>query len=130
MGGSRDAINKGGNITLPSWLPYSPNYVTRTSANGSAVYWSCDFSLYHVTTILHCHWLKFCYVTWTIQTICYYLISIKNAKYKLKNYIRSKPEILRILWDIVVIRLVEYLLNMSCLTLQLSYKIAYLWIFV
>ena len=126
MGGSRDAINKGGNITLPSWLPYSPYYVTRTSANGSAVYWSCDFSLYHVTTILHCHWLKFCNVTWTIRTICYYIISIKNAKYKLKNYIRSKPEILRILWDIVVIRLVEYLLNMSCLTLQLLYKIAYI----
>ena len=126
MGGSRDAINKGGNITLPCWLPYSPYYVTRTSANGSAVYWSCDFSLYHVTTILHCHWLKFCNVTWTIRTICYYIISIKNAKYKLKNYIRSKPEILRILWDIVVIRLVEYLLNMSCLTLQLLYKIAYI----
>ena len=126
MGGSRDAINKGGNITLPSWLPYSPYYVTRTSANGSAVYWSCDFSLYHVTTILHCHWLKFCNVTWTIRTICYYIISIKNAKYKLKNYIRSKPEILRLLWDIVVIRLVEYLLNMSCLTLQLLYKIAYI----
>ena len=124
MGGSRDAINKGGNITLPSWLPYSPYYVTRTSANGSAVYWSCDFSLYHVTTILHCHWLKFCNVTWTIRTICYYIISIKNAKYKLKNYIRSKPEILRLLWDIVVIRLVEYLLNMICLILQLSYKIA------
>ena len=85
MGGSRDAINKGGNITLPSWLPYSPYYVTRTSANGSAVYWSCDFSLYHVTTILHCHWLKFCNVTWTIRTICYYIISIKNAKMQIKE---------------------------------------------
>ena len=30
---------------------YSPYYVTRTSANGSAVNWSRDFRLYHVT----CH---------------------------------------------------------------------------
>ena len=39
--------------------PYSPYYVTMsTSANGSAAYWSRDFRLYNVTTILHCHWLK------------------------------------------------------------------------
>ena len=38
---------------------YSPYYVTRTSANGSAVYWSRDFRLYHGTMILHYHWLKF-----------------------------------------------------------------------
>ena len=39
--------------------PYSPYYVPmRTSANGSAACWSRDFRLYHVTTILHCHWLK------------------------------------------------------------------------
>ena len=39
-------------------------------------------------------------------------MSIKNAKYKLKNNIMIKPEILRFLWDIVVFRLVAYLLNM------------------
>jgi hypothetical protein len=38
--------------------------------------------------------------------------------------IRGKPEILRLLWDIVVFRLVAYLLNMTCLILQLLYKIA------
>ena len=38
--------------------PYCPYYVTRTSANGSAVYLSRDFRLYHVKAILYCHWLK------------------------------------------------------------------------
>ena len=33
-----------------------------------------------------------------------------------KNYNRGKPKILRLLWDIVVFRLVVYLLNMICLT--------------
>ena len=37
------------------YSPYSPYYVTRTSANDSAVQWSRDFRLYHMTTILHCH---------------------------------------------------------------------------
>ena len=30
-----------------SFIPYSPSYVTRTSANGSAVYWSRDFRDQH-----------------------------------------------------------------------------------
>ena len=34
------------------------------------------------------------------------IISIKNAKLKLKNNNRSKSEFLRLLWDIVVFRLV------------------------
>ena len=42
----------------------------------------------------------------------------------------SKPEILRLMWDIVVFRLVAYLLNMIYLILQLSYKIASIWILV
>ena len=33
------------------------------------------------------------------------------------NYDRSKPEFLRFLWDIVVFRLVAYLMNMICLNL-------------
>ena len=45
---------------------------------------------------------------------------------KIKNYNRSKPEILRLLWDIIVFTLVAYLLNMICLILQLLYKIAYM----
>ena len=45
---------------------------------------------------------------------------------KRENYIRSKPEILRLLWDIVVFRLVAYLLNMICLILQLLYKIEFI----
>ena len=52
-------------------------------------------------------------------------MSIKNAKCKLKkkNNNRIKPEILRFLWDIVVFRLVAYLLNMICLMLQLFSKL-------
>ena len=38
-----------------TYSPYSLYYVTRTSANDSAVYWSHDFRLYRVTTILHDH---------------------------------------------------------------------------
>ena len=37
------------------------------------------------------------------------IISIINAKLKLDNYNRGKPEILRFLWDIVVFRLVLYI---------------------
>ena len=40
-----------------------------------------------------------------------------------KNYNSSKPEILRLLWDIVVFRY-GFVLNMICLVLQLLYKIA------
>ena len=36
-----------------------------------------------------------------------------------KNYNRSKLEILRLLWNIIVFRLVGYLLNMICLNLHL-----------
>ena len=43
---------------------------------------------------------------------------------KKKKYNMRKPEILRLLWDIVVFRLVAYLLNMICLILKLLYKIA------
>jgi len=38
-------------------ITYCPYFVTRTSTDDSTVYWSRDFRLYHVTTILHCHWL-------------------------------------------------------------------------
>ena len=42
-----------------TYSPPSPNYVTITLANGSAVYWSRYFSLYHVTSKPHSHWWKF-----------------------------------------------------------------------
>jgi len=65
-----------------------------------------------------------------IRTICNIILSIKsiiNAKWKLNNCNRSKPEILRFLWDIVVFRLVSYLWNMIFFLLQLLYKIAYMY---
>ena len=37
---------------INTFNPYSPYYVTSTSANGSAVYWSRDFRMYNLTTIL------------------------------------------------------------------------------
>ena len=42
---------------------------------------------------------------------------MQNKKY----FNRSKPDILRLLWDIVVFRLVAYMLNIICLILQLSF---------
>ena len=44
------------------------------------------------------------------------------------NYNRRKSKILRLLWDIVVFRLVAYLLKMIFLMLQLLYKIGYIYI--
>ena len=41
----------------------------------------------------------------------------------LKNYNRRIPEIIKLLWNIVVFRLVVDLLNMICLILQLLYKL-------
>ena len=40
-------------------ITYSPYFVTSTSANGSAVYWSLDTDENHGTSIQHCLWLKF-----------------------------------------------------------------------
>jgi len=49
---------------------------------------------------------------------------------KKNNYNRSKPEILRLLRDAFVFRLVAKLLNMICSILKLLYKIVYTRIFV
>jgi len=105
----------------------SPYYATRTPANESAVYWSRDTDRNHMTSILQCHWLKFWWrnTEYGLYVVILSIIFIKNAKIKINNYNRSKPEILWFLWDIVVFRLVLYLLNMICLYLQLLYKIAY-----
>ena len=45
------------------------------------------------------------------------------------NNNRSKPKLLRLLWDIIVFKLVAYLLNMTCLNLLLLCKILYVPIF-
>ena len=42
-----------------TYSPYSPYYVTRTSANDSALSLSRHIDGNSVTSILHCHWLKF-----------------------------------------------------------------------
>ena len=45
---------------INTFNPYSPYYVTSTSANGSAVYWSRDFRMYNLTTILDYYCDVFC----------------------------------------------------------------------
>jgi len=55
-------------------------------------------------------------------------MSIKNEKLLNSNN-RSKLEFLRLLCDIAVFRLVEYLLNMICLILRISYKILHIYVF-
>ena len=65
------------------------------------------------------------YTEYGLYVIVLSIIFVKNARKKLRNYNESKPEILRLLWDIIVFRLVAYLLNMICLIIQLLYKIAY-----
>jgi len=70
------------------------------------------------------------YGLYRLYVIILSITSIENAKCKIKNCDRSKPEILRLLWDIVIFRLVAYLLYIICLILQLLYKIGYMWIFV
>ena len=66
--------------------------------------------------ILYCHWLEF----WSHDTYIFIIlsvISIKNVKILKSNNNRSNPKFLRLLWDIVVFRLVVYLLNMIRLNL-------------
>ena len=53
---------------------------------------------------------------------------IQNEKLLNSNNNRTKPQLLR-LWDIVVFRLVAYLLNMIWLNLLFSYKIWYMTFF-
>ena len=49
--------------------------------------------------------------------LCLSIKSFKNEKSLNSNNNRSKSKLLRLLWDIVVFRLVAYLLNMICLNL-------------
>jgi len=85
----------------------------------------------HVITVC-ITWQRYCTsIDWssgdvirTTRTTCNYIINYiyQKCKIKIKNYNRSKPEILRHLWDIVVFKLVAYLLNMICLILiQIAY---------
>jgi len=61
-----------------------------------------------VTSILHCHWWEF----WSRDAevfIILSIISIKNKKLPNSNNNRSKPKLHRLLWDIVVFKLVAYI---------------------
>ena len=40
-------------IDIITYGQYSPYYVTQTSANGSAVYWSSDFRLFQIANLLN-----------------------------------------------------------------------------
>ena len=82
--------------------------------------------LYHVTMILHCHWCEL----WSLDTdvlIILSIIFINNEKLLNANNIRIKHEFFRLLWDIVVFRLVAYLLNIICLKLRLYHPKFYLY---
>ena len=92
--------------------------------------WQCSilvtcYRWSHVIMILYCHWLEF----WSHDTYIFIIlsvISIKNVKILKSNNNRSNPKFLRLLWDIVVFRLVVYLLNMIRLNLLFLYKIIYI----
>ena len=79
----------------------------------------------HVIMIVHCNWWEF----WSLDTaivIIFSIISLKNEKLLNSNNNGSKPKFLRLLWDIVVFRLVVYLLNMIRLNLIFLYKILFM----
>ena len=92
----------------------------------SNLYWSRNFRLYHVTTILHCHWLK---IWWRNTDYKDYVIILSFYLWKKQQQKIIVGANLRFS-DIVVFILVAYLLNMICLILHLYHKIAYIWIFV
>ncbi len=76
----------------------------------------------HVIMILHYHW----WVFWSHDTDVFIILSIKsikNEKLLNSNYVRGKPKFLRLPWDIVVFRLVVYLLNMIRINLLFLYNI-------
>ena len=78
--------------------------------------------------ILHCHWWEF----WSRDTdvlITLLIVSIKNEKLLNSNNNGSKSEIFRLLWDIVVFKLVAYLLNMIYLELKTLHQILHIYMF-
>ena len=78
-----------------------------------------SYRLNHVTITQHCYWWEF----WSRDSDVLMILTIiyikKKKIWNLNNY-WSKPEFFRLLWDIVVLRLVPYLLNMICLKLTKS----------
>ena len=58
--------------------------------------------------------------------IIFSIISLKNEKLLNSYNNRSKPKVLRLLFDIVVFRFVSYFLNMICLNLCILNKIWYI----
>jgi len=77
--------------------PYSPYYVTRTSANGSAVYWSRNFRIYHVsyyspfyfsfTVPLRSSYLMSFWSFFSLILFCYSLSTIYIIKQDINIYI-------------------------------------------
>ena len=80
-----------------TYSPYSPYYVTRTSANGSALSLSCD-SETEITWPVYCTAIGFSSgdLIQTVRTKCYNIINYIYCKCK-KKYKKSKPEIIRLL---------------------------------
>ena len=86
-----------------------------------------SLNLNHVST----NWtgLKDKWVNWCINQLLIVGIATSSA-FSNPNIFATQFVAFRLLWDIVVFRLVAYLLNMICLNLLLLYKIVYIWIFV
>ena len=109
---------------------YTKTYVRYASASpdqNSLLWQWCILVMWyrerHVTIILPCLWLEFWWHVPDVQIILS-IISIKNEKLVNSNNYRSKPDFQAPLCDIVIFRLIAYLLNMICLILQI-YNILY-----
>ena len=89
------------------------------SRDQNSLQWQCSHAYRnrHVTLIVHCHWLG-CWKHGPGVKIILSSTSIKFERLLNSKNNRSTPEFLRLLWDIVVYRLVAYLLNMICLILN------------
>ena len=104
-------------------------YVRITYQNSDQ--WQCSilvtwYRRRHVTAILHCHWLEFWWHVPDAEIISS-ILSIIDEKLLNSYNNRSKLKFLRLFWDIVVFRLVAYLLNMISLILRILYKILHMY---
>ena len=104
---------------------------TSVSRTTNSLQWQCSilvtwYRWRHVTVILHCHWLE---LWWRVPDaeIILSIISIIDEKLLNSYNNRSKLKFLRLFWDIVVFRLVAYLLNMISLILRILYKILHMY---
>ena len=106
-----------------------PYHISRIPNNGSAVYWSHDTDRVMCDKNTALPLVGFLVTYDTDMFIILSIISVKNEKILNSNNNRSKPKLLRLLWDIVVFRLVAYLLNIISLNLLLfkfhTYRFSY-----